>query len=67
MRGGFLRFQAQYLRRIRIPHWSDVPEALRTELTDAAKKLDVAACNQAVFKLYQLNEEEINAIGGNGK
>ena len=67
MRGGFLRFQAQYLRRIRIPQWPDVPEALRVELSDAAKKLDVAACNQAVFKLYQLNEEEINAIGGNGK
>jgi len=38
MRGGFLRFQAQYLRRIRIPHWSDVPEALRVELAKAAAK-----------------------------
>ena len=27
MRGGYLRFQAQYLRRIRIPHWDDVPAA----------------------------------------
>ena len=26
MRGGYLRFQAQYLRRIHIPHWKDVPE-----------------------------------------
>ena len=28
MHGGFLRFQAQYLRRIRLPHWQDVPEGL---------------------------------------
>ena len=25
MRGGYLRFQAQYLRRLRVPHWRDVP------------------------------------------
>jgi len=29
MRGGFLRFQAQYLRRIRLPQWRDVPDGLR--------------------------------------
>ena len=27
MRGGFLRFQAQYLRRIRVPKWADVATA----------------------------------------
>lgn len=35
---GFLRFQAQYLRRIRIPRWDDVPAALREELADAATR-----------------------------
>lgn len=65
MRGGFLRFQAQYLRRIRIPNWSNVPDSLRQELTEAAIKLDVQACNQAVFKLYKLSHEEQSAIGGN--
>jgi hypothetical protein len=29
MSGGFLRFQAQYLRRIRIPRWDDVRGAAR--------------------------------------
>ncbi|MED5608352.1 Eco57I restriction-modification methylase domain-containing protein [Pseudomonas sp. JH-2] len=67
MRGGFLRFQAQYLRRIRIPHWTQVPESLRTELATAAESLDLEACNQAVFKLYELTPEEVSAIGGNGK
>lgn len=67
MRGGFLRFQAQYLRRIRIPHWADVPEPLRRELAEAAIKRDVQACNRAVFKLYGLSHEERSALGGNGE
>lgn len=33
MRGGFLRFQAQNLRRIRIPHWKDVPSATQVALS----------------------------------
>lgn len=66
MRGGFLRFQAQYLRRIRIPLWAKVPELLRCELVDAAVKLDMQACNHAVFKLYGLSHEERSALGGNG-
>lgn len=66
MRGGFLRFQAQYLRRIRIPRWAEVPEPLRHELTEAAIKRDIQACNRAAFKLYGLNHEERSALGGNG-
>ncbi|MDP1527546.1 MAG: TaqI-like C-terminal specificity domain-containing protein [Rhodocyclaceae bacterium] len=66
MRGGFLRFQAQYLRRIRIPRWNEVLEPLRRELVDAAIKRDVQACNRAVFKLYGLSHEERSALGGNG-
>ncbi|MCE2660663.1 MAG: Eco57I restriction-modification methylase domain-containing protein [Rubrivivax sp.] len=65
MRGGFLRFQAQYLRRIRLPKWSDVPDALRRDLRDAAEALDTAACDHAVFRLYKLTPAERAAIGGN--
>lgn len=64
MRGGFLRFQAQYLRRIRIPRWADVPEHLRRDLTMSAIKRDLEACNRAVFELYDLNKEELSALGG---
>jgi hypothetical protein len=67
MRGGFLRFQAQYLRRIRLPHWRSVPEALRVELVDAATKRDMQACDRAAFKLYGLSREEQSALGGNGE
>jgi hypothetical protein len=67
MRGGYLRFQAQYLRRIRIPYWENVSEALRAELVDAATKWDVQACNRAVFKLYGLLHEEQSTLGGKGE
>ena len=67
MRGGFLRFQAQYLRRIRVPHWKDVTPELRKRLAAAAKALDLKACNDAAFELYQLTAKERAALGGNGE
>lgn len=63
MRGGFLRFQAQYLRRIRLPHWHQVPFALRRELKAAGEALDLSACNRAVFELYGLTPAERAALG----
>jgi hypothetical protein len=67
MRGGFLRFQAQYLRRLRLPHWRGVSASLRVDLIDAATKRDMRLCNRAAFKLYGLNDEEKSGLGGNGE
>lgn len=67
MHGGFLRFQAQYLRRIRIPHWSDVPEGMRVALIDASTRQDLSACNGLAFKVYGLTSQERSALGGNGE
>jgi hypothetical protein len=67
MRGGFLRFQAQYLRRIRLPNWANVPEALQRELAEAALRRDLPACNEAVFRLYNLSSEERSALGSNSQ
>ena len=58
LRGGYLRFQAQNLRRIRIPLWKDVPDQLRNELSEAALSRDLSACNKAVIKLYGVSREE---------
>lgn len=63
MRGGFLRFQAQYLRRIRIPAWKDVPAKLRQELARAGEDRDICLANRASFKLYKLTKQEEAAIG----
>lgn len=64
MRGGFLRFQAQYLRRIRLPHWGDVPAPVRQALTVAAEQLDVDACDRAVAELYGLTDAELAILQG---
>jgi len=66
MRGGYLRFQAQYLRRIRLPEWSAVPDPMRNRLRVAAEQRDMAACNQAALELYGLDDSERTALGGNG-
>lgn len=62
MRGGYLRFQAQYLRRLRVPHWQDVPENLRSELIAAAEARNFTACNAAVARLYNLTKLERQAL-----
>jgi len=62
MRGGFLRFQAQYLRRIRLPHWCDVPVAMRSRLVIAAKNLDFKACDKAACELYGLTPDEADTL-----
>jgi hypothetical protein len=67
MRGGYLRFQAQYLRRIRLPRWSTIPENVREALTDTANTENTKACNKAVTALYRLTPEEAAAMGLNGE
>ena len=62
MRGGYLRFQAQYLRRLRLPRWCDVPEELRTALITAAETRDFDACNSATAALYKLTLIERQAL-----
>jgi hypothetical protein len=62
MRGGYLRFQAQYLRRLRIPHWRDVPAKLRAELIKAGTSRDPAACNAASEALYKVTKSERKAL-----
>ncbi len=66
MHGGFLRFQAQYLRRLRLPRWSDVPQNIKSALINAAETRNLAACNAATFALYGLSRQEKAALGGNG-
>lgn len=58
MRGGHLRFQAQYLRRIRIPHWRDLPIKLQEELSNAITAKDMASIRTLVFDIYDLNNKE---------
>jgi hypothetical protein len=66
MRGGYLRFQAQYLRRLRLPCWRDVPASLRTELIKAGRSRDAVSCDAAVVSLYKLTPIEQQAMIARG-
>lgn len=58
MHGDCLRFQAQYLRRIRVPQWGAISVGLQQALRLAAKNDDFAACDEAVSELYNLSKAE---------
>jgi hypothetical protein len=66
MHGGFLRFQAQYLRKIRLPKWSSVPRQVQAALVEAASAGNVLDCSQQTAKVFRLSEAERSALGGNG-
>jgi hypothetical protein len=58
MAGGFLRFQAQYLRRLRLPRWSEVPDSLRERLRDASDAPTADVFDAPVFELFGLSADE---------
>jgi hypothetical protein len=58
MRGNFLRFQAQYLRRIRIPQFEEMDKATRKEAIAASRSSSQHAKDQIIQKLYRLSNAE---------
>lgn len=54
MRGGTLRFQAQYLRKIRVPYPSEISEADRVALANAFDQRDVQEATLAALRAYGL-------------
>jgi len=62
MAGGFLRFQAQYLRRIRVPAWQQVSPSMREQLIAASLSRSQEAIDEPVFALYGLNEQEAASV-----
>jgi len=56
MRGGTLRFQAQYLRRIRVPDPSSISVGDRTALAEAFNARDRVAATEAALRVYGLAE-----------
>jgi len=62
MSGGFLRFQAQYLRRIRVPRWEDLSEAQRQALRDASTSLEMDVIDAAVATAYRLTAHELEYV-----
>jgi hypothetical protein len=56
MRGGTLRFQAQYLRRIRVPGPTSISEALAQRLRTAFRNRDADEATKAAIEAYDIAE-----------
>ncbi|MFJ8194575.1 Eco57I restriction-modification methylase domain-containing protein [Streptomyces sp. NPDC096094] len=56
MRGGTLRFQAQYLRKIRVPNPATISESDQAALAEAFDKRDREAATEAALRVYGLAE-----------
>jgi methylase of polypeptide subunit release factors len=54
MRGGYLRFQAQYLRRIRLPRPADLPTKLQSSIRSAFRKRDFQTLDALALQAYGL-------------
>ncbi len=61
MRGGYLRFQAQYLRRIRVPPPKSLSKIQSHELRDAFRLRDRSRATQAALDLYGINARTLEA------
>jgi hypothetical protein len=55
MRGGYLRFQAQYLRRIRVPKPGEVTARQAKCLRRAFRERDAAAATEAALAVYGID------------
>lgn len=64
MRGDFLRFQAQYLRRICVPHLMSVRKPLLTRLISMDGATDQEEIDWVVAEVYGLSECESEALRG---
>lgn len=58
MRGGTLRFQAQYLKRIRVPAPHSITESTQAALRDAFHTRDVYAATEAAADAYGIDLAE---------
>ncbi len=58
MRGNFLRFQAQYLRRIRIPRFEELDSVTKKALLIASRSSSQSEKDRAIQKLYNLTDRE---------
>lgn len=57
MRGGTLRFQAQYLRRIRIPRPESISAQDRAALVTAFRKRDARTATEVALRVYGIEDQ----------
>lgn len=60
---GYLRFQAQHLRKLRLPHWEDVNPSLQQRLIKAGINNDKDTFTELTCEVYQLTNKEKSIVG----
>ncbi len=64
MRGGYLRFQAQYLRRIRVPNPQSIKPRQAQRLAEAFRARDREQATMIALEIYAIESSELEAIRG---
>lgn len=64
MRGGYWRFQAQYLRRIRVPEPEKIPASHAQELMEAFRQRDRERATQTALAVYGVSQTELETALG---
>ena len=59
---GYLRYQAQHLRKLRIPHWEDIDSNLRNKLSNAGKKNSTDDFDSLTGEMYNLSKSELATV-----
>jgi hypothetical protein len=65
MRGGYWRFQAQYLRRIRVPDPASLATSQQEALRQAFRTRDRAAATAVALDVYAIDKREMGTALGN--
>ncbi len=64
MRGGTYRFQAQYLRKIRVPAPNAIDAAVAATLSQAFRCRDRAAATEAAAFLFEISKSDLENVTG---
>lgn len=60
---GYLRFQAQHLRKLRLPTWNTIDAQLQLDMIKAGQSNDTNKHTSLTSKMYGLNEDCILLLG----
>ena len=62
MRGGYFRYQAQYIRRIRLPNWNNIESRKKQELSEASSHCDDERLRSLVSDIYNLSARDTELL-----
>lgn len=60
---GYLRFQAQHLRKLRLPYWENIDINLKNKLIKAGKDNNIDSFNELTCEVYKLSNKEKLIVG----